>query len=231
MWPHSGRASDRLVLAAAGLSIYSKSRRLSLLCSEQGFLSPNTKPNAVNIVCPEMLLFLTSGQALPPPPFLWKRFKAYSVLSYWLYYFTNIFLNSDQVKFFYRLAPARQPNQRAWESRLISGDGEQEHICRAGQAMIHTCWKSPRRQGRNTVAESTCPRTTLLFSTVSVIIIILLFSIYFVMHCPKPLEYINWFPDKVTRGLGEATFWQWNCYSKADLSFKTGLTTLKHTHS
>lgn len=28
-----------------------------------------------------------------------------------------------------------------------------------------------------------------------------LFSIYFVMHCPKSLAYINWFPDKVTRGL------------------------------
>lgn len=64
MWRHSGRASDRLVLAAAGLSIYSKSGRLSLLCSEQAFLSPNTKPNAVNIVCPELLLFLTPGQAL-----------------------------------------------------------------------------------------------------------------------------------------------------------------------
>lgn len=63
------------------------------------------------------------------------------------------------------------------------------------------CPKSPRRQGRNTVAELTSPRITLLFSTVSVIIIIPLFSIYFVMHCPKHLEYIHWFPDKVTRGL------------------------------
>lgn len=141
MWRHSGRASDWLVLAAAGLSIYCKSGCLSLLCSEQGFLSPNTKPNAVNIVCPELLLFLTPGQALFFFPFLWKWFKACSVLSYWLYYFTNIFLNSDQVKFFYRLAPARQPNQRSWESRPING----EMVNRNTSAEQGRRWRVPRK--------------------------------------------------------------------------------------